>query len=99
MEFHPRPQAFAGHELAELVAISPDDAAMKLVRSMPAATSICDEPITFVALFTHFATLQQYLMQHSCLACMQHFKHAMLTGQASCILLLCCATGIPVAGP
>ncbi|WIA18956.1 hypothetical protein OEZ85_003625 [Tetradesmus obliquus] len=30
MEFHPRPQAFTGHELAELVAISPDDAAMKL---------------------------------------------------------------------
>jgi hypothetical protein len=34
MEFHPRPQAFTGHELAELVAISPDDAAMKLVRPM-----------------------------------------------------------------
>jgi len=32
MEFHPRFHPFSGHELAELVAISPDDAAMQQVQ-------------------------------------------------------------------
>jgi hypothetical protein len=31
MEFHPRLHPFSGHELAELVAISPDDDAMQQV--------------------------------------------------------------------
>lgn len=31
MEFHSRFHPFSGHELAELVAISPDDAAMQQV--------------------------------------------------------------------
>lgn len=42
MDFHPRSQAFTGHELSELVAISPDDDAMKLVNSsaVPSDTSM-----------------------------------------------------------
>lgn len=32
MDFHSRFHPFSGHELAELVAISPDDAAMQQVR-------------------------------------------------------------------
>lgn len=31
MDFHPRLHPFSGHELAELVAISPDDDAMQQV--------------------------------------------------------------------
>lgn len=32
MEFHARREAFTGHELAELVAIAPDDVGMRAVR-------------------------------------------------------------------
>lgn len=34
MEFHPRVHPFSGNELAELVAISPDDAAMQQVKEL-----------------------------------------------------------------
>jgi hypothetical protein len=38
-------------------------------------------------------------MQQACLACMQQLNHAVLTGHALYISLLCCTTGVSLAGP
>jgi hypothetical protein len=45
MEFHARFHPFSGHELAELVAISPDDAAMQQVSCPVAPTRCCAKGI------------------------------------------------------